>query len=71
MTLVYSRGDSPQYAAADCAELLRALPGAGYAPERCTLLAAHRTTKAVIEATLKRLPKTAGDAESLRAVFQG
>ncbi len=61
----FEAGPVVQYAAADCAELLRALPAAGYALERCTLLAAHRTTKAVIEATLKRLPKTVGDAESL------
>jgi hypothetical protein len=61
----FEAGPIVPYAAADCAELLRALPAAGYAPERCTLLAAHRTTKAVIEATLKRLPKFAGDAESL------
>jgi hypothetical protein len=61
----FEAGPIVPYAAADCAELLRALPVAGYAPERCALLAAHRTTKAVIEATLKRLPKFAGDAESL------
>ncbi|MBP3957194.1 hypothetical protein J8F10_18185 [Gemmata sp. G18] len=61
----FEAGPLVQYAAADCAELLRALPAVGYAQERCTLLAAHRTTKAVIEATLKRLPKIVGDAESL------
>jgi hypothetical protein len=61
----FEAGPIVPYAAADCAELFRALPAAGYTPERCTLLAAHRTTKAVIEATLKRLPKLAGDAESL------
>ncbi len=61
----FEAGPIVQYAAADCAELFRALPAVGYAQERCTLLAAHRTTKAVIEATLKRLPKIVGDAESL------
>ena len=61
----FEAGPVVPYAAADCAELLRALPAAGYAAERCTLLAAHRTTKAVIEATLKRLPKLVGDAQSL------
>src|SRR5205823_9382286 len=61
----FEAGPIVPYAAADCAELLRALPAAGYAQERCTLLAAHRTTKAVIEATLKRLPKLVGDAPSL------
>ncbi len=61
----FEAGPLVQYAAADCAELLRVLPAVGYAQERCTLLAAHRTTKAVIEATLKRLTKIAGDAESL------
>lgn len=64
----FEAGPLVQYAAADCAELLRALPAVGYSPERCTLLAAHRTTKGVIEATLKRLPKVAGDAESLLVV---
>jgi hypothetical protein len=53
------------YAASDCDELLCALPAAGYAPERCTLLSGHRTTRAVIEASLKRLPKLAGELESL------
>ena len=47
----FEAGAVVPYAAGDCAELLRALPAVGYAPERCTLLAAHRTTKAVIEAT--------------------
>jgi hypothetical protein len=61
----FEAGPIVPYAAADCAELLRALPAVGYAQERCALLAAHRTTRAVIEATLKRLPKLAGDAESL------
>lgn len=61
----FEAGPVVPYAAADCAELMRALPAAGYAPDRCALLAAHRTTKAVIEATLKRLPKLAGDAPSL------
>ncbi|WP_171471117.1 hypothetical protein [Frigoriglobus tundricola] len=61
----FEAGPIVPYAAADCAELVRALPAVGYAPGRCTLLAAHRTTKAVIEATLKRLPRVAGDAESL------
>ncbi|MBN9121702.1 MAG: hypothetical protein J0I06_21610 [Planctomycetes bacterium] len=61
----FEAGPVVPYAAADCAELLRALPATGYAPERCLLVAAHRTTKAVIEATLKRLPKLAGDAPSL------
>ena len=61
----FEAGPIVPYAAADCAELLRALPAAGYAQERCQLVAAHRTTKAVIEATLKRLPKLVGDAPSL------
>ncbi|HJZ58721.1 MAG TPA: hypothetical protein VKE74_27510 [Gemmataceae bacterium] len=53
------------YAAADAAELLRALPAAGYNPEKCVLLAGHRTTKAAIESHLARLPKLVGKAESL------
>jgi hypothetical protein len=61
----FEAGPIVPFAAADCAELVRALPAAGYAPERCTLVAAHRTTRAVIESTLKRLPKLVGTAESL------
>jgi hypothetical protein len=61
----FEAGPVVPYAAADCAELVRALPAVGYPPGRCVLLAAHRTTKGVIEATLKRLPKVAGDAASL------
>jgi len=61
----FEAGPGVPFAAVDCAELMRALPAAGFAPERSTLLAAHRTTKAVIAATLKRLPKLAGDADSL------
>lgn len=61
----FEAGSPVPYATADAAELLRALPAVGYSQERCALLAGHRTTKAVIEATLKRLPKSLGDAESL------
>lgn len=53
------------YAAGDCAELLRALPSAGYNPAKCVLLAGTRTTKAVIDSHLKRLPKLVGKADSL------
>jgi hypothetical protein len=53
------------YAAADCAELLRALPAAGYNPARCILVAGTRTTKAVIESHLKRLSKLIGKVDSL------
>jgi hypothetical protein len=53
------------YAAADAAELLRALPAAGYGLDKCVLLAAHRTTKAVIESHLRRLPKLVGKTDSL------
>ena len=54
----FEAGPLVQYAAADCAELLRALPAVGYTPERCTLLAAHRTTKAVTVAPLPNAPVT-------------
>jgi hypothetical protein len=53
------------YAAADCAELLRALPAVGYDPGRCILVAGTRTTKAAIESHLRRLPKLVEGAESL------
>jgi hypothetical protein len=53
------------YAAADATELLRALPAAGYNPQKCLLLAAHHTTKAVIESHLRRLPKLVGKADSV------
>lgn len=61
----FEAGPPVPYAAADAAELLRALPAAGYAPDRCTLLAGHRTTKGVIESHLRRLPKLVGKADSL------
>jgi hypothetical protein len=53
------------YAAADAAELVRALPDAGYDPGKCVLLAGTRTTKAAIDSHLKRLPKLIGKANSL------
>lgn len=53
------------YAASDCAELLRALPAAGYNPAKCALVAGTRTTKAVIDSHLKRLHKLLGKADSL------
>jgi hypothetical protein len=45
--------------------LHRALPAAGYNPAKCFLVAGTRTTKAVIESHLKRLPKLIGKADSL------
>jgi hypothetical protein len=59
------------YAAADAAELARALPAAGYDPDRCLLLAGHRTTKAAIESFLARLPKLVGKVDSLLVLFVG
>jgi hypothetical protein len=53
------------YAAADCAEILRALPAAGYNPAKCFLIAGTRTTKAGIESHLRRLPKLIDKADSL------
>jgi hypothetical protein len=61
----FEAGPSVPYAAADAAEILRALPAAGYAPAKCLLLAGHRTTKAILESHLDRLPKLLGKAESL------
>ncbi|MBA4189035.1 MAG: hypothetical protein C0467_13640 [Planctomycetaceae bacterium] len=53
------------YAAADCAELHRALPAVGYNPAKCILVAGTRTTKAGIESHLRRLPKLIEKADSL------
>ncbi len=53
------------YAAADCAELHRALPAAGYNPAKCILVAGTRTTRAGIESHLRRLPKLIDKADSL------
>lgn len=58
-------GPPVAYAAADAAELHRALPAAGYHPDRCILVAGTRTTKAAIESVLTRLPKFVGKADSL------
>jgi hypothetical protein len=62
-------GPPVPYAAADAAELLRALPAAGYNPQKCLLLAGHRTTRAVIESHLARLAKLLGKPESLLVLF--
>ena len=61
----FEAGPPVPYAAADAAELLRALPDAGYNPAKCVLLAGTRTTKAAIDSHLKRLPKLIGKADSL------
>jgi hypothetical protein len=53
------------YAASDVAELYRALPAAGYNPEKCFLATGTRTTKAAIESLLSRLPKLVGKVDSL------
>jgi hypothetical protein len=58
-------GPPVPYAAADAAELMRALPDAGYNLAKCVLLAGTRTTKAVIDSHLKRLPMLIGKADSL------
>jgi hypothetical protein len=64
----FEAGPPVPYAAADCAELLRALPAAGYDPKKCFLVAGTRTTKAAIESHLRRLPKLVEKAESLLVV---
>lgn len=61
----FEAGPGVPYAAADAAEIVRALPAVGYNPDKCLLLAGHRTTKAVLESHLARLPKLLGKAESL------
>lgn len=67
----FEAGPPVPYAANDLAELHRLLPVAGYDAKQCALLAGHRTTKAVIESTLKRLPKFAGEVETLLVLFAG
>lgn len=62
---LFEAGPALPYAAADAAEIARALPAVGYNPEKCLLLAGHRTTKAILESHLARLPKLLGKAESL------
>jgi hypothetical protein len=61
----FEAGPPVPYAAADAAELVRALPAAGYNPQKCHLVAGHRTTKAAVESHLARLPKLLGKADSL------
>lgn len=61
----FEAGPPVPYAASDCAELHRLLPAAGYNPAKCVLVAGTRTTKAVIDSHLKRLPKLIGKADSL------
>ena len=61
----FEAGPPVAYAAADAAELLRALPNVGYSPDKCILLAGHRTTRGVVESYLRRLPKLVGKADSL------
>lgn len=61
----FEAGPPVAYAAADSAELFRALPTAGYDLEKCFLVAGTRTTKAAIESHLRRLPKLVEKADSL------
>lgn len=61
----FEAGPTLPYAAADAAEIVRSLPAVGYNSAKCLLLAGHRTTKAVLESHLGRLPKLLGKAESL------
>ena len=61
----FEAGPPVPYAAGDCAELVRALPAAGYNPAKCHLVAGTRTTRAVVDSYLKRLPKLVGKADSL------
>ncbi|MCS6866136.1 MAG: caspase family protein [Gemmataceae bacterium] len=61
----FELGPPLPYATSDAAELLRTLPGAGYNPAKCLLLTSTRTTKAVIESHLQRLPKLLGPVDAL------
>lgn len=67
----FEAGPAVPYAAADAAELVRALPAAGYNPAKCLLVAGHRTTKAAVESHLARLPKLLGKADSLLVLVVG
>ncbi len=58
-------GPPLSYAAADAAELLRTLPAAGYDAKKCLLLTGPRTTKAILESHLTRLPALLGKPDSL------
>jgi hypothetical protein len=62
---LFEAGPPVPYAASDAAEIVRSLQAVGYNPAKCVLLAGHRTTKAVIESHLNRLPKLLGKADSL------
>lgn len=64
----FEAGPPVPYAAADVAELHRALPAAGYNPAKCILVAGTRTTKAAIESHLRRLPKLIDKADALLVV---
>ena len=61
-------GPVVSFAAADCAELHRALPAVGYNAAKCILVAGTRTTKAGIESHLRRLPKLIDKADSLLVI---
>ncbi|MBX9584464.1 MAG: hypothetical protein K2X87_29535, partial [Gemmataceae bacterium] len=67
----FEAGPAVPHAAADAAELARALPAAGYNPQKCHLVAGHRTTMAAIGSHLARLPKLVGKADSLLVLFVG
>jgi len=65
----FEAGPAVAYAAADAAEIVRGLPAIGYNPAKSHLLAGHRTTKAILESHLARLPKLIGKADSLLALI--
>lgn len=67
----FEAGPPVAYASADAAELYRALPCAGYNPQKCFLISGTRTTKACIESFLSRLPKLIGKTDSLLVLFVG
>ena len=61
----FEAGPPVPYAGADCTQLHRAIPAAGYTPAKCILVSGTRSTKAGIESHLRRLPKLIDRPDSL------
>ena len=64
----FEAGPPLPYAAGDLAELARALPGVGYARDKCHVATGSRATKAGLDSLLRRLPKLIAKGDALLAV---